>query len=190
MLKYHLTPRTKGFTASINHMRGKAVAIYDIQMAFKPSDPVKPTMKNLLLGKPLEGHMYCKRIPIDEVPEGDEAAAEWLHKLYQQKVIYSNVCVGQSESACRFDKTTRVISCNWCTIWKTVISTWRNKLRIESRRFLQQSFAFEKYMSCTVDQYFVVQNRADLFFRLHIQCFPSRCFIALGASSHSPGRYM
>ncbi|XP_032662990.1 1-acyl-sn-glycerol-3-phosphate acyltransferase gamma-like [Odontomachus brunneus] len=85
VLKYHLTPRTKGFTASINHMRGKATAIYDIQMAFKPSDPIKPTMKNLLFGKRLEGHMYAKRIPIDEVPEGDEAAAEWLHKLYQQK---------------------------------------------------------------------------------------------------------
>jgi hypothetical protein len=31
--------------------------------------------------------MYAKRIPIEEVPEGDEAAAEWLHKLYQQKVL-------------------------------------------------------------------------------------------------------
>lgn len=86
VLKYHLTPRTKGFTACIPHMRGKAVAIYDIQMAFRPSDPVKPTMKNILFGKRLEGHMYVKRIPIEEIPEGDEAAAEWLHKLYQQKV--------------------------------------------------------------------------------------------------------
>lgn len=31
--------------------------------------------------------MYAKRISIDEVPEGEDAAAEWLHKLYQQKVI-------------------------------------------------------------------------------------------------------
>ncbi|EFN64501.1 1-acyl-sn-glycerol-3-phosphate acyltransferase gamma [Camponotus floridanus] len=85
VLKYHLTPRTKGFIASIPHMRGKATAIYDIQIAFKPSDSIKPTMKNLLLGKPLMGHMYAKRIPIEQVPEGDEAAAEWLHKLYQQK---------------------------------------------------------------------------------------------------------
>jgi len=89
VLKYHLTPRTKGFTASIPHMRDKTVAIYDIQIAFKPSDPVKPTMRNLLWGKPLEGHMYAKRIPIEEVPEGDEAAAEWLQKLYQQKVALS-----------------------------------------------------------------------------------------------------
>lgn len=86
VLNYHLTPRTKGFTASIPLMRGKPAAIYDIQIAFKPSDPVKPTMMNLLLGKPLEGHMYAKRIPIEEVPEEEEAAAEWLQKLFQQKV--------------------------------------------------------------------------------------------------------
>lgn len=67
------------------------MAIYDIQIAFKPSDPVKPTMRNLLLGKKLEGHMYAKRIPIEEVPDGDEAAAEWLQKLYQQKVVLSNL---------------------------------------------------------------------------------------------------
>ena len=92
VLKYHLTPRTKGFTASIPHMRGKATAIYDIQIGFKLSDPVKPTMKNLLFGKRLEGHMYAKRIPTEEVPEGDEAAAEWLQTLYQQKVVLNFHC--------------------------------------------------------------------------------------------------
>lgn len=88
ILKYHLTPRTKGFISSIPYMRGKNMAIYDIQIAFKESDSVKPTMTNLLLGKKIEGHMYMKRIPLEEVPEGDEAAAEWLHKLYQEKVRY------------------------------------------------------------------------------------------------------
>lgn len=34
--------------------------------------------------------MYAKRIPIEEVPEEDEAAAEWLQKLYQQKVMSSS----------------------------------------------------------------------------------------------------
>ncbi|XP_035724404.1 1-acyl-sn-glycerol-3-phosphate acyltransferase gamma-like isoform X1 [Vespa mandarinia] len=85
ILKYHLTPRTKGFISSIPYMRGKTMAIYNIQVAFKESDPVKPTMTNLLLGKKIEGHMYMRRIPLEEVPEGDEAAAEWLHKLYQEK---------------------------------------------------------------------------------------------------------
>ncbi|XP_023319306.1 1-acyl-sn-glycerol-3-phosphate acyltransferase delta-like [Trichogramma pretiosum] len=51
VLKHHLTPRTRGFTASIPHLRGKVDAIYDIQLAFKPSETTKPTMTNLLLGK-------------------------------------------------------------------------------------------------------------------------------------------
>ncbi|XP_076637140.1 1-acyl-sn-glycerol-3-phosphate acyltransferase gamma [Colletes latitarsis] len=85
VLKYHLTPRTKGFTASIPHMRGKIPAIYDVQVHFKQSDPVKPTITNLLLGKRVVCYMYIQRIPLEEVPEDDEAAAEWLYKVYQKK---------------------------------------------------------------------------------------------------------
>ncbi|XP_029042136.1 1-acyl-sn-glycerol-3-phosphate acyltransferase gamma-like [Osmia bicornis bicornis] len=85
VLKYHLTPRIKGFTASIPHMRGKNTAIYDIQIHFKPDDPVKPTITNLLLGKRVEAHLHMRRIALEEVPEDEEAAAEWLYKLYQRK---------------------------------------------------------------------------------------------------------
>ena len=86
ILKYHLTPRTRGFIASVPHMRGKVDAIYDIQLAFKPTDTIKPTMMNLLMGKKVEAHMYMRRIPLSEVPEGDEEAAAWVHEVYQRKV--------------------------------------------------------------------------------------------------------
>lgn len=85
-LNYHLTPRTKGFTASIPALRGKVNAIYDVQMAFKSDAKYKPTMRNLLLGKPIEAHMYINRIPMDQVPEDEEACAKWLHQLYVHKV--------------------------------------------------------------------------------------------------------
>lgn len=85
LLKYHLTPRTKGFVASLPHVRGKIPAIYDIETLFDPKNPVKPTLINLLLGKPLVAYLYINRIPLEEVPEDDEGAAEWLHKLYQKK---------------------------------------------------------------------------------------------------------
>ncbi|XP_076299844.1 1-acyl-sn-glycerol-3-phosphate acyltransferase delta [Lasioglossum baleicum] len=85
VLKYHLTPRTKGFTASVSHMRGKIPAIYNVQVNFKPDDPVKPTITNLLLGKRVVAHLYIQRIPLEDVPENDEAAAEWLYKLYEMK---------------------------------------------------------------------------------------------------------
>ncbi|CAB0045171.1 unnamed protein product [Trichogramma brassicae] len=85
VLKHHLTPRTRGFTASIPHLRGKVDAIYDIQLAFKPSETTKPTMTNLLLGKKVEAHMYINRIPLNSVPENEEEAAQWLHNIYQVK---------------------------------------------------------------------------------------------------------
>lgn len=94
ILKYHLTPRTKGFTASIPHMRNKVPAIYDIQLGFKSTDTVNPTVNNLLIGNGVQGHLCIRRIPMEEVPEGEEAASKWLHNLYQIKVciqFYENV---------------------------------------------------------------------------------------------------
>lgn len=88
ILKHHLTPRTKGFTASIPHLKGKVDVIYDIQLAFNPKAAVKPTMTNLLRGEKVEGHFYMRRIPLNEVPEGEKAATAWLHELYQRKVNY------------------------------------------------------------------------------------------------------
>lgn len=86
VLKHHLTPRTRGFTASMPHLRGKVDAIYNIQLAFKPTETNKPTMTNLLNGKGVEAHMYIKRIPLNSVPEDEAAATKWLHDIYQEKV--------------------------------------------------------------------------------------------------------
>lgn len=35
LLKHHLTPRTRGFTTSLQYFRGKIPAIYNIQLAFE-----------------------------------------------------------------------------------------------------------------------------------------------------------
>nr|XP_003705225.1 PREDICTED: 1-acyl-sn-glycerol-3-phosphate acyltransferase gamma-like isoform X1 [Megachile rotundata]XP_012145117.1 PREDICTED: 1-acyl-sn-glycerol-3-phosphate acyltransferase gamma-like isoform X1 [Megachile rotundata]XP_012145119.1 PREDICTED: 1-acyl-sn-glycerol-3-phosphate acyltransferase gamma-like isoform X1 [Megachile rotundata] len=85
VLKYHLTPRIKGFLASISNMRDKNIAIYDIEAYFTPNDQVKPTITNLLLGKQVEVHVYMRRIPLEEIPEDDKGAGEWLYKLFERK---------------------------------------------------------------------------------------------------------
>ena len=74
--------------ASIPHLRGKVNAIVDIQIAFKPSEPTKPTVMNLLKGKKVEAHLFFRRIPVDSLPESEEALSQWLHNIYQEKVIY------------------------------------------------------------------------------------------------------
>ncbi|XP_011311483.1 1-acyl-sn-glycerol-3-phosphate acyltransferase gamma [Fopius arisanus] len=85
VLKHHLTPRTKGFTASLPFLKGKVNAIYDIQLGFDGKASVKPTMTNLLRGEKCEAHLYIKRIPMSDVPDEEKEAAAWLHKRYQEK---------------------------------------------------------------------------------------------------------
>lgn len=82
VLKHHLTPRTKGFTTSLENIRGKIPVIYDIQIAFSKDSKVPPTMTSLLYGRNVHAHLYINRIPLEQVPEGEEAASKWLHDLF------------------------------------------------------------------------------------------------------------
>nr|CAD7597029.1 unnamed protein product [Timema genevievae] len=91
-LNHHLVPRTKGFTSSIPYLRGRPAAVYDIQIAFKKSDK-EPTVMRMLLGLPVEAHLYVERIPLEQIPEAEEACAQWLHELYQKKVRFADLLV-------------------------------------------------------------------------------------------------
>ncbi|XP_071455483.1 1-acyl-sn-glycerol-3-phosphate acyltransferase gamma-like isoform X2 [Hetaerina americana] len=84
-LKHHLTPRTKGFVCSVPYLKEKFGAIYEVQLAFKKSDVIKPTLNNLLMGKKVMAHMYINRIPMDEVPAEEVACAQFLKNLYLKK---------------------------------------------------------------------------------------------------------
>ncbi|XP_017755673.1 PREDICTED: 1-acyl-sn-glycerol-3-phosphate acyltransferase gamma-like [Eufriesea mexicana] len=85
ILKYHLIPRTKGFAESVLHLEPKIRAIYDIQIEFKADSPNKPTITSILYGKPVVAYMHINRIPVEKVPKDEKGAAEWLHKLYEEK---------------------------------------------------------------------------------------------------------
>ncbi|XP_030375069.1 1-acyl-sn-glycerol-3-phosphate acyltransferase gamma-like [Scaptodrosophila lebanonensis] len=85
VLKHHLIPRTKGFTASLPSLRGICPVVYDINLAFKRDAKVPPTMLSLLNGQPVEPYMFVRRIPLDDVPDGEQAAAAWLQNLFVEK---------------------------------------------------------------------------------------------------------
>ncbi|KAI8041132.1 hypothetical protein M5D96_005384 [Drosophila gunungcola] len=70
VLKHHLIPRSKGFTASLAPIRGLCPAIYDINLAYRPTD--KP-------------HLLMRRIPLEQVPEDEKEAAAWLQNLFVEK---------------------------------------------------------------------------------------------------------
>ncbi|KAH8364278.1 hypothetical protein KR084_005338, partial [Drosophila pseudotakahashii] len=85
VLKHHLIPRTKGFTASLAPIRGLCPVIYDINLAYRPTDKVPATMLSLLHGKGVEPHLLMRRIPLEQVPEDEKEAAAWLQNLFVEK---------------------------------------------------------------------------------------------------------
>lgn len=85
MLKHHLIPRTKGFTASLPYLKDKCPCILDIQLAFKKTDKVEPTMGNLLHGRSVSAHMYVNRIDMKTLPNNETEASEWLQELFRRK---------------------------------------------------------------------------------------------------------
>lgn len=85
VLKHHLIPRTKGFTASLSVLKKKCPSILDIQLVFKKDDKVEPTIGNLLEGNSVTGYMHVRRIDMNEVPSNEEEAAEWLQELFRFK---------------------------------------------------------------------------------------------------------
>ncbi|XP_035696829.1 1-acyl-sn-glycerol-3-phosphate acyltransferase delta-like [Branchiostoma floridae] len=85
-LKHHLLPRTKGFTLCARVGRKYIQAFYDLEYHFDNGRP-EPTMMDLLKGKAHHVHVYFRRIPMEEIPEDEEACAKYCHELYRIKVL-------------------------------------------------------------------------------------------------------
>lgn len=83
-LKYHLLPRTKGFTITVRSLRNVVSAVYDCTLNFRNNE--NPTLLGVLNGKKYHADLYVRRIPLEEVPEDEDRCSAWLHKLYQEKV--------------------------------------------------------------------------------------------------------
>ncbi|CAF1097206.1 unnamed protein product [Adineta ricciae] len=84
-LKYHILPRTRGFTMIMQGAKGKIPAVYDFMLAFS-KDSASPTFRTLLKGESCKAQLYIKRYPIAGIPYEDESkCADWLHHLFQEK---------------------------------------------------------------------------------------------------------
>ena len=86
-LKHHLLPRTKGFTLLCNAVNNRIEWLYDITLAIpKVNGTQKPSLKLIKDGVPIDFQIYIRRIPLSSVPLDEKTSAEWLQKLYQEKV--------------------------------------------------------------------------------------------------------
>ncbi|KAL6987101.1 1-acyl-sn-glycerol-3-phosphate acyltransferase 2 [Sarracenia purpurea var. burkii] len=79
-----LIPRTKGFVSAVSQMRSFVPAIYDVTVAIPKSSP-PPTMLRLFKGQPSVVHVHLKRHLMKELPETEDAIAQWCRDIFVAK---------------------------------------------------------------------------------------------------------
>ncbi|KAI7996060.1 1-acyl-sn-glycerol-3-phosphate acyltransferase 2 [Camellia lanceoleosa] len=80
-----LIPRTKGFVSAISEMRSFVPAIYEVTVAIPKSSP-PPIMLRLFKGKSFVMHVHLKRHLMKDLPETDDAVAQWCRDMFVAKV--------------------------------------------------------------------------------------------------------
>ncbi|PHT86645.1 1-acyl-sn-glycerol-3-phosphate acyltransferase 2, partial [Capsicum annuum] len=79
-----LIPRTKGFVTAVSHMRSFVPAIYDATICIPKSSPA-PTMLRLFKGQRSVVHVHLKRHEMKDLPENDDAIAQWCRDIFVAK---------------------------------------------------------------------------------------------------------
>ncbi len=80
--KHVLVPRPKGFSASIQGLRGHLDAVYDVTIGY--IDGV-PSLWQYVRGMAPLAHMHVRRFPIDALPEDSEDLDNWLRERFHEK---------------------------------------------------------------------------------------------------------
>ncbi len=82
--KYHLIPRTKGFKVCLPVLKKYCDSICTFDICFEEDHSVI-SGANLLQGMKFNAAGLMKRIPMSEVPEDPDEAAQFLLDLYREK---------------------------------------------------------------------------------------------------------
>lgn len=79
-----LIPRTKGFVSAVSHMRSFVPAVYDVTVAI-PKTSTSPTMLRIFRGQPSVVHVHLKRHLMKDLPESEDAVAQWCRDAFVAK---------------------------------------------------------------------------------------------------------
>ncbi|KAL5788523.1 hypothetical protein ACOSP7_005472 [Xanthoceras sorbifolium] len=83
ILKNVLLPKTKGFCACLEDLRGSLNAVYDVTIGYKHRCPT--FLDNVFGVDPSEVHIHVRYIPIDDIPTSEEEVAAWLMNAFRFK---------------------------------------------------------------------------------------------------------
>jgi 1-acyl-sn-glycerol-3-phosphate acyltransferase len=81
--QHTMVPRTKGFAATVQGLRTHVDAVYDITIGYPDGDPPSPFSCYAARVDRLE--MRLQRHPIDTLPEGADALADWAQARFREK---------------------------------------------------------------------------------------------------------
>ncbi|PHT37266.1 1-acyl-sn-glycerol-3-phosphate acyltransferase 2, partial [Capsicum baccatum] len=79
-----LIPRTKGFVTAVSQMRSFVPVIYDATIAIPKNSPA-PTMLRICKGQSSVVHVHIKRHEMKDLPENDDAIAQWCRDIFLAK---------------------------------------------------------------------------------------------------------
>lgn len=82
LLKHVMIPRPKGFTATLQALRGELQAVYDMTIIYGEHIP---SLWELLSGQLRSVRVHVKRYPITELPQDETAIQAWLLERFIEK---------------------------------------------------------------------------------------------------------
>ncbi|KAK9692364.1 hypothetical protein RND81_09G259300 [Saponaria officinalis] len=138
--KHVLLPRTKGLTLAVKHMRSFTPAVYNITLSIAKDEPA-PSMLTILQGKPAVVKVHLKRHLMHELPETDEAIAQWCKDIFVAKdtfleKYYSGGSFGSEQiQDIGRPKQSLIVMIAWSCLlslasiefllWTKLLSTWK-----------------------------------------------------------------
>ncbi|KAK4412985.1 1-acyl-sn-glycerol-3-phosphate acyltransferase 2 [Sesamum alatum] len=115
-----LIPRTKGFVTAVSHLRSFAPAIYDVTVAIPKTSPA-PTMLRLFKGQSSVVHVHLKRHLMKDLPETDEAVAQWCKDAFVAKDKLLDKHIAEDSFGEQLQDTARpvkslLVVCSWAIL--------------------------------------------------------------------------
>nr|XP_043636003.1 probable 1-acyl-sn-glycerol-3-phosphate acyltransferase 5 [Erigeron canadensis] len=83
ILKNVLLPKSRGFHACLEILRGSLDAVYDVTIAYKNRCPT--FLDNVFGIEPTEVHVHVRRIPLDDIPSSQTECNSWLLNTFHLK---------------------------------------------------------------------------------------------------------
>jgi len=81
-LRHLLLPRTKGFVASVQGLRGHIDAVYDVTIGY---DNGVPDLWQYIKGTVRVAHLHVRRHPVGDLPDTDAELKDWLLARFRDK---------------------------------------------------------------------------------------------------------